>query len=682
MANFKKLIEHLTCSVCLRLFENPKYLSCYHSFCKGCLEKMQLQSVITCPVCRKETTVPITGVQKLDDNFFVTSLVDDLILQTGVDLKCEKCNENPAITFCADCAMFLCHDCGQQHHQSINKSQNHKIVMLTESGGAKTHENKSQTMKCTDHDEELLFYCETCDRLICMHCTGLDHDGHCWYTLSTIAGKHRDKLKKAIALLEESSGNLSKTLNRAREKIQQEGDEANKKIDEHYNNLILQLEGQKERLKKQVYDSVSEKKKVLTAKVKEMEHAQVVMLNIGQLSSTLYNACDQKLLSAKNQVIGDIQYITSKYKNLAIQQVDTNFVPNIKQLPQFGWLCFMNQITNFTIAVKDHSGLHCHRGDTKVKGKFDAECLQVADTKNGRYSVSFVAQRTGDAKLSIFVNGTEIKESPFSLRVSHSYKTLSKPLKIVNNFGSLGRPWGISFSRDGMWAVTDYSTSFVYIYNRQDELVKMIGSPGTEYDQFECPCGVAFDNSNNLYVVDGGNSRIQKFDLQGKHLLQFGKEKLRNARGITIHNDKVYTADKTNRCVSVFDINGQYCNTIKSPQLRTPCDVTVDINNHLHVTDSDNHCVHTFTLDGNYVRKFGQLAKQPWGLAADLRGNILVTDASNHHVAVFDKDGICIHCFGTKGQSDGEFNTPFGIAFSPKGKIYICDYENKRIQVF
>ena len=40
----KKAQNKLTCPVCYELFKNPKYLPCYHSYCEGCLEKMQVQS--------------------------------------------------------------------------------------------------------------------------------------------------------------------------------------------------------------------------------------------------------------------------------------------------------------------------------------------------------------------------------------------------------------------------------------------------------------------------------------------------------------------------------------------------------------------------------------------------------------------------------------------------------------
>ena len=40
----KKAQNNLTCPVCYQLFNNPKYLPCYHSYCEGCLEKIALQS--------------------------------------------------------------------------------------------------------------------------------------------------------------------------------------------------------------------------------------------------------------------------------------------------------------------------------------------------------------------------------------------------------------------------------------------------------------------------------------------------------------------------------------------------------------------------------------------------------------------------------------------------------------
>ena len=60
------------------------------------------------------------------------------------------------------------------------------------------------------------------------------------------------------------------------------------------------------------------------------------------------------------------------------------------------------------------------------------------------------------------------------------------------------------------------------IFDDKDELLRKFGSEGSNKDQFISPRGIAFDNHNHLYVVDTGNYRIQKFDINGNYLLQFG----------------------------------------------------------------------------------------------------------------------------------------------------------------
>ena len=107
----KKATDSLTCPVCYQIFKNPKYLPCHHSYCEKCLEKMQVQSKIICPECRREATVPAGGVKDFDNNFLINRLVDELILKHKVEgeteVKCDECTgEDPVETFCPDCTMF------------------------------------------------------------------------------------------------------------------------------------------------------------------------------------------------------------------------------------------------------------------------------------------------------------------------------------------------------------------------------------------------------------------------------------------------------------------------------------------------------------------------------------------------------------------------------------------------
>ena len=63
---------------------------------------------------------------------------------------------------------------------------------------------------------------------------------------------------------------------------------------------------------------------------------------------------------------------------------------------------------------------------------------------------------------------------------------------------------------------------------------------------------MAFDSNSHLYVVDGGNHRVQRFDISGKQILQFGSKgagdgELNGPFGIAIHMDKAYIADFYNK---------------------------------------------------------------------------------------------------------------------------------------
>lgn len=80
--------EFLICKICLDAFSTPKSLACLHTFCQACIERHISAEVtynkvadyhhFTCPLCRKRTNLPIGGVRKLPDNFFVSGLADML----------------------------------------------------------------------------------------------------------------------------------------------------------------------------------------------------------------------------------------------------------------------------------------------------------------------------------------------------------------------------------------------------------------------------------------------------------------------------------------------------------------------------------------------------------------------------------------------------------------------------
>ena len=717
----KMATDNLRCPVCYQLFKKPKYLPCHHSYCEQCLEKMQVQSKIICPKCRKEAIVPPGGVKDLDNNFFINLLVDKFILKCKIEgeeeVNCDECQgEDPVVAFCPDCTMFLCHVCNEYHKRSI-KSRGHGIVPLIELRSKKSVpiQPKAKFLVCSEHEYELKHYCESCDELVCLYCTVKDHKDHSHDTVKNMGGKHRKELKNITAPIEEMIRGLSNNhdnIEKMRKKIRQQSDEMNMKIDQHYDRVVQKLMEQREKLKQQVRDAVSQKEKTITTQLEEVECAQAEVLSMKELNDAMEKSSDQEVLSVKKQVIDRMQQMTGKYKKVnlpPVEQATMEFVPIKEILPQFGLLSFVDphscevanlpkyvmksKTLNFTIITYLNNGDRCSRGGNQVSIQLGGvnNTTQVSDNNDGSYTASFVPQRVGEVKLSVFVNGQQIEGSPYSVLVK-DYTSVNKPTKILNNDGNMGRPWGIAFAKNGMWAVADASNHCVCIFDSEDQLVRKIGSKGSAIGQLNWPEGVTFDSDDHLYVVDHENHRVQKITIDGKYLLQFGGEgssdgQLNHPSGLASHDHKVYVADSSNKRISVFQTDGKFHHTIGSGQLDSPRDVTVSGNNQLLVADKNHHCIHTFTLDGDHVGKFGTYGagrgqlKYPHGIAVDLYGFILVADTCNKRVSIFNKDGNFVHYFGSCESSIGQFQYPYGIAVSGNGSIYVSDNANKRIQI-
>ena len=722
----KKATVNLTCPICYQLFNNPKYLPCHHSYCEQCLEKMQVQNEIICPECRKEAAVPPGGVKDLPNNFFINRMVDELVLKRKVEgeeeVKCDECDEDdPVVAYCPECNMFFCQTCNESHKRS-KRFRGHGIVPLTELRSNKSIplEAKIKLPLCKEHDEQLKYYCETCEQLICMYCTVKEHNGHDHDTVKKMATKHRNELKDVTAPVDKMIRDLSEAydnIDKMKKKIRQRSDEVDKKIDQHYNELVQKLMKQKEQVKQQAHDAVSQKEKALTVQLEEVEYAQAEVLSMKELKDAIEMSSDQEALSAKKQVIDRMQQITDKFNKLntdPLQSATMEFVPSKESFPQFGQLfthidpgaCEVVNLPNyitvgkelqFSIITKYRNGSQCSIGGSQVSVQLESNTgevtsAQVRDNNDGSCMASVVGQQGGEVKLSAFVNGQQIKGSPYSVVVQCDYTRVGKPSKIVNNDGNMDRPWGIAFGENGMWAVADSSKHCVYIFDGQDQLIRKVGSHGNGNGQLNRPEGVAFDSNNHLHVADYCNNRVQKFDMSGKYLHQIGSYgsgngQLNHPIGITIHNNKAFITEDSNQRISVFHTNGQFSHIIGKGQLGEPLDVTVNTNNQLLVADT-HHCIYTFTLDGNYVNKFasygsgrGQLSN-PYSLTTDLYGFILVAEYGNHRVSVFNKDGNFIHCFGSNGSDYGKFNHPLGMAISPNGNIYVSDAYNKRVQIF
>ena len=499
------------------------------------------------------------------------------------------------------------------------------------------------------------------------------------------------------------------------EKIKEQASEIDQEIDKCYVEQLKGLNKRHKQLKDQLHDAVSRKEDALKEQLKEMNSVKEKLVCMKELREDLEKTPDHKVLSKKQEdVENEVKRVSDRYDNLSTVPVESYtmaFNPSKESHVQLGHLCIdltaeisfmsnhvvINKKFKFHILSKDGKGQNYTRGGSKVVVELKSSTGRITvgkitDNNDGSYVASLVPEQVGEAKLSVSINGEQIRGSPYSI-VVRNYQAIDKPSKIVNNNGSMGQLWGVAFGRNGLWAVADESNDCVYIFDDEDQLVRKIGSCGSNNGQFSCPRGVAFDSYNHLYVVNYGDHRVQKFDTNGNYLLQFGSKgvsdgQLNDPIGIAIHKDKVYIADYGNKRVSVFHVNGQFYNTFGSDVLGCLEDVAVSADKYLVVAGFEPHCMYTFTLDGHYIGKFGTKGSgryefnDPYGITGDSYGFIIVADTNNNRVSIFDKEHNWNHSFGSPGSASGQLSSPRGIAFSPNGSIYVTEYGNKRIQIF
>mgnify|MGYP000725228445 CR=1 FL=1 len=239
------------------------------------------------------------------------------------------------------------------------------------------------------------------------------------------------------------------------------------------------------------------------------------------------------------------------------------------------------------------------------------------------------------------------------------------------------------------WISESYSSkSRILVISPNGKWVKTLGSKGSEDGQFYQPKGLAFDSDGNLWVVDSGNNRIQKFDSSGNFSSKFGSSGSSSgccfkyvrsiyplSDGLLIAYNK-YLLKLTYSGVKAFKIDS--FGSENSP-FSSPNGVAVDSEGNIYLVDEGNNKVHKYTKDGDYIKSFGEKSStfqagkfyNPKDIQIDNTGNYLwITDYNHKVIQKFDKDGNYISHISLDSY-------PYGIFIDSSGNIWVSLYGGK-----
>ncbi|XP_068747069.1 E3 ubiquitin-protein ligase TRIM71-like [Montipora capricornis] len=115
--------------------------------------------------------------------------------------------------------------------------------------------------------------------------------------------------------------------------------------------------------------------------------------------------------------------------------------------------------------------------------------------------------------------------------------------------------------------------------------------------------------------------------------------------------------------------------------------VAVNDKDEIAVSAHGNHRVQIFASDGTHLRSFGKKGNQqgefdsPAGIAFQ-NDKIIVADTKNHRVQLFSDEGHYLNQFGGKGSREHQLQFPLGLSIDGDGNIIVGDRNNKLIKIF
>ena len=736
----KKVAARLECGICLDEYKDPKLLSCFHVFCKQCLERLVLQeegrSILRCPNCRRATTLPPQGVSGLQSDFHAHHLfeIQDTLVKAK-EPQCEKCKlKSTATGFCRHCGKLVCNKCTEMH-QAWEEYTNHQIVAIqdVQADAVNLIPPKKKVLYCPKHKENILtIYCETCEELICINCTIRLHHGHHYDVISDTFPKHKQEIDDQLKPVKHHLATVNQALHtfdaRSQEVQDQKAavqEEIHRKIDQ----LHQVLEQRRTELIGQLDQLTQHKLKTLAAQRDQVEllHTQLTSC-LEYMEGSLKTGTQGEILEIKAPLLKQINQITANFNpdTLAPEEEANIFLVADSDLhhacEKFAEViaqsacpdkCYstgnglksatVGEPMTVTVHAIDQHGKETHKTVKALTAEIvrsryatRAEC-QVKRVGESKYELQYQPAIRGEHQLHIRIGGKNIKGSPYTVVVMPSPESLGKP---VRSIGNLQQPWGIATNSRGHIIVAEHNGHCVSVFTPEGQKIRSFGSKGSSHGQFNQPRGVAVDKDDNIIVTDHSNHRIQKFTSEGKFLTAlgtFGSGPLQfcNPTGASINNtnDKVYIADGWNHRIQILNMDFTFSSSFGTKglgdgQFSYLFDTAFDSTGNLYVADRNNHRIQVFTPEGKFLHKFGSQGSgdgqlnYPYSITIDRNDTVYVADHNNNRISMFTTRGQFLGSFGSEGKAEGQLDNPMGVAIGEDSFVLVSDFSNSRIQIF
>ena len=286
----------------------------------------------------------------------------------------------------------------------------------------------------------------------------------------------------------------------------------------------------------------------------------------------------------------------------------------------------------------------------------------------------------------------------------------------IKRFGSINLT--VDISQSTSLPIVDYADKVSPVVS--------VGGTGRNDAQFNLPWGLSVDyTTDNIYVVDQCNYRMQVFTREGKYLFKFGYKdgvgKMKLVPCVTISKRLVFVSENRPKGLLVYDLNGNFIKQVckkgeHNKGLSEPFGIAIDdVTGDIYVCDSTDQCVKIFTKDFSYKSEFGRgiislrdvkltnnkiyllsnkdpflfifnsdliqvdrcisdsISKQlnsPNSFVIDGAGNFIFPSYNNNNILIFDKGGKFVH------KISESICKPVGVTIDSQGRIVAVGHNN------
>ena len=173
---------------------------------------------------------------------------------------------------------------------------------------------------------------------------------------------------------------------------------------------------------------------------------------------------------------------------------------------------------------------------------------------------------------------------------------------------------------------------------------------------------VGVDSKDQVHVFTRTEHPYMIFDRAGKLVDHWGEQIFEDAHGICIApNDDVFLVDRNPQIVLKFNSAGRHL--LSLGKRHQPSDTG-------------------YTDENRKVLYAGPPFHHPTDVSLSPDGNFYVSDGyRNTRVHKYAQDGTLLFSWGEPGTGPGQFNLVHSV-WEHKGKVYVADRQNNRIQIF